>query len=187
MIAADEEDAFFAQLAQTLQSWLGIETEIYLLYSLLMKGANGHLVSLSFHHIQSFNSRMCLLDSCFDLIFYGEQKNKKGRSKTPLNQWKALSKKAKKLSITRNRIVHWPVHTGMKEGMPFIDISPSFFDATAVIKKTAMNKDYQFDVLKLYRFSSDFKKLADDLREFRNSEASSIKDKIKSMPKTFKK
>ena len=92
-----EEQEFKLQLANSIQSWLRIETELYLLYGWLMKGANSHLISVTFNNIQSVDSKLQLLDSCFVLAL--------DRKSEELKNWKKLSKTVAGLNKKRNKIV----------------------------------------------------------------------------------
>ena len=78
----DIQDSFLLQLAKAIQSWLSIETELFLLYSMFMQGANSHLVSATFNSIQSVDAKLTLLNSCFVLVFE--------RNGDELRSWKRL-------------------------------------------------------------------------------------------------
>jgi len=68
----EEERDFYEQLARTIQSWLWVESEIYRMYAAIMRGANPHLVSATFHNFQSIRSQLGLIDACLALIFSKE-------------------------------------------------------------------------------------------------------------------
>ncbi|HNP62454.1 MAG TPA: hypothetical protein PKH39_00890, partial [Woeseiaceae bacterium] len=71
----DSEERFYHQLAKSIQAWLWVETETYLLYASIMDGANPHLVSVTFHNIESYDSKLGLINSCLALVFAKDSKN----------------------------------------------------------------------------------------------------------------
>jgi len=73
----DDEDRFHLQLAKTIQAWLWIESQLYSLYAMLMRGANSHLVSATFNNIQSVDAKLGLLNSCFALVFAENSEERK--------------------------------------------------------------------------------------------------------------
>lgn len=173
-----DEKFFYYQLAKSIQTWLSVEVEIYSLYAMLMKGANSHLVSVTFHHIESFEKKLQLLNSCFSLAF--------SRDSSEWKKWKSLYNKAQGLNDKRNKIVHQPVSTGMNKGVEFICIKPSLFNALALVKgQTSYNgpvigedykpssakllDDHKIDQSKLFTIEKEFKKLSEDLREYRDT------------------
>ena len=170
------EDEFYCQLAKSIQAWLWVETEAYLLYAAIMDGANPHLVSVTFHSIESFEYKLVLIDSCLALIFTKASEDRKN--------WRSLLNKAKKLNAKRNKIVHQPVKIGSSEGVESIEISPSFFNAQALTKgQTTYNgqvigpdykpslaeiiDDHKIDLYKLYQYEKDFKNYAKELQSYR--------------------
>lgn len=170
------EDEFYRQLAISIQSWLWVETEIYLLYAAIMDGANPHLVSVTFHNTESFDSKLGLINSCLALIF--------PKDSTEWKSWKSLFNKARKLNGKRNKIVHEPVKTGVLDGVETIAISPSFFNAQALVKgQTTYNgpvigskykailatitEDHKIELVKLYEIEKSFKAFAKDIQCYR--------------------
>lgn len=179
------ENEFYCQLARSIQAWLGIETEVYFIYLSIMKGANPHLLSVTFHNIESFESKLVLLDSCLKLIFT--------RDSDGWKQWRALLNRARKLNAKRNKIVHQPVHTGFVDGRETIEISPSFFNSQAVVKgQTSHNGpvvgvDYKpsmarlkdenkIDFEQLIRIEGDFNNFARKLRLFKEKTSSFLEN-----------
>jgi hypothetical protein len=172
----DRKDEFYCQLARSTQAWLWIETEAYLLYLGLMEGANPQLISVTFHNIESFESKLVLLDSCLKLVFDKDSDDWK--------QWRSLLNKSRKFNAKRNKIVHQPIHTGVVDGKKIIEISPSFFNAQALVKgqtshigpvvgvnykpsKAKLKEEHKIDIRKLRKFEDDFKAFARELRAFR--------------------
>jgi hypothetical protein len=172
----DRENEFYCQLARSTQAWLWIETEVYLFYLGLMEGANPHLISVTFHNIESFESKLVLLDSCLKLVFDTESDDWK--------QWRSLLNRARKFNDNRNKIVHQPVHTGVVDGKEFIEMSTSIFNAQALVKrqtshagpvvgvsykpsKARLRVEHKIDIQKLRKFEDDFKAFARELRAFR--------------------
>jgi len=173
---SNKEDTFYCQLAKSIQAWLSVETEIYLLYSAMMKGANPHLVSVTFYNIQSFEAKIQLLNSCLTLFFTHECYEWK--------TWKNLLNQAEKLNGKRNKIVHEPVILSMKGGIESIALSPSHFNALTVAKgRTSHNgptigvnydprlaqvtKDHQLNMNDLYDIQKEFKTLSKKLLNYR--------------------
>ncbi len=62
------EESFFQQLGKSIQAWLWVESEVYFIYAAIMDNANQHLVSVTFNHIESFESKLTLIDRCLKLI-----------------------------------------------------------------------------------------------------------------------
>ena len=171
------ENYFYYQLAKSIQAWLRVEQEIYFIYSEIMEGANPHLISVTFHGIESFESKLVLIDSCLALIFNKDSEDWK--------RWRSLQNKARKLNGKRNKIVHQPVHVGVSDDVRSVEISPSFFNAQALAKgQTSYNgpvidpyykpslakikDDHKIDLEKLSKFEIEFIQFAEDLRKYKN-------------------
>jgi len=122
----DIEDSFLLQLAKAIQTWLWIESELFSLYSMFMRGANNHLVSATFNSIQSVDAKLALLNSCFVLVFE--------RNGDDLHAWKALQNKLEKLNKKRNKLVHEPVSIHYNRGTRTVSLGPSFLNALALVK-----------------------------------------------------
>lgn len=123
----DAEDSFLLQLAKAIQAWLWIEGELYSFYSVFMQGANSHLISATFNSIQSVDSKLELLNSCFSLTFE--------RGGDDLKRWKVLREKVEKLNKKRNKIVHEPVSLHYAKGiLSEIYLKPSYLNALALVK-----------------------------------------------------
>ena len=174
-----EEDYFYIELGKTIQSWLWIESEMYRLYSAIMGEANHHLVSVTFHHVESFESKCTLIDRCLKLML--DQK-----SEEYIN-WKKLRKKAQKLNLKRNKIVHEPVIISMQGSkIKNIYISTSFSNALALVKghtshqgpimtieytpsQAKIKSEHKIDYLKLITIGKSFKDLSAELGKFKES------------------
>lgn len=178
------EDHFYYQLAKSIQAWLWVEAEIYFLYVDLMKGANQHLVSATFNHIQSFDSKLGLLNSCLALILDSESGEWK--------RWRQLFNRAEKLNKKRNKIVHEPAILSVKGRQRSIAISPSHFNSLALVKKQTTHKgpvvsptykpsgvsileDHKLDLPKLHALEEIFKDFSREMREFRAGVAHRLK------------
>ena len=123
----DVEDHFYCQLGRTIQAWLWVESTLYSIYALLLKGAHSHLVSATFYGIQSVEAKLGLIDSCLALVLSKDSPDWKG--------WRRLYKKAKDLNKKRNKIVHEPVSTSYRgTAITQIAISPSHSNALAIAK-----------------------------------------------------
>lgn len=173
----DPEESFHCQLGRTIQAWLWVESQFYLLYALLMKGANGHLVSVTFNHIQSVDAKLGLLSSCLALVLDKERLEWK--------LWKSLFNKAEKLNKRRNKIVHEPVVKSFSRGRQTIAVSPSHFNALALVKGQTTNKsivvsdgykpsqakvlvDHTIDLAGLHSLEREFKSFSLELRKFQD-------------------
>lgn len=185
----EDENCFYLQLAKTIQAWLGVETELYLLYSMLMRGANTHLISVTFNNIQSVDSKLTLLSSCFSLIFSENSEERK--------DWKALFNKVEKLNKKRNKIVHEPVSVVVSKGERSISLGPSHLNALALVKKQTTNKtspvisegydprsakllvDHRLDLRGIKRLEQNFKDASLELREFREKVVKVVETALK--------
>jgi PHD/YefM family antitoxin component YafN of YafNO toxin-antitoxin module len=176
-MTVDEQDEFYSQLAKAIQAWGGVETEMYLLYALLMKGANSHLVSVTFHHIESFEAKTQLLDSCLRLLF--------SRDSDEYKSGKALLNESKKLNKIRNKIVHEPVIIRVRNGVESIAISPSYFNSLALTKGQTtyhgpvivstyrpsiakITDEHKIDIRKLIVIRQQFKDCTLKIRDYKN-------------------
>lgn len=183
------KDEFCCQLAKSIQAWLWIETETYFLYAAIMDGANSHLVSVTFHNIKSFHSKLELIDSCLALIFAKDSGERK--------KWKSLQRKAKKLNRKRNEIVHEPVIVGIANGVESIEISPSYFNAQALVKgqtsyegpvigpeyKPTLAKileSYKIDLVELRQLETKFKSFAQELQSYREEIGAALTSALES-------
>ncbi len=183
----DKEDIFYCQLAKSIQAWLWVETEIYLLYRAIMKGANPHLISVTFHNIQSFEAKIQLLNSCLTLFFT--------RDSNEWKTWKNLSNQAGQLNGKRNKIVHEPVILSMRGGIESIALSPSHFNALTVAKgRTSHNgptigvdydpklaqvtEEHKLDMKDLYDIEKEFKALSEKLLNYRKEITPIIETKL---------
>jgi hypothetical protein len=122
----DIEDSFLLQQAKAIQTWLWIESELFSMYSMFMQGANNHLVSATFNCIQSVDSKLALLNTCFVLVFE--------RNGDELRSWKTLQSKLGKLNKKRNKLVHEPVHIHYNNGNTTISQGPSYFNALVLAR-----------------------------------------------------
>jgi len=185
------EESFFQQLGKSIQAWLWVELEVYFIYAAIMDNANQHLVSVTFNHIESFESKLTLIDRCLKLILKQDSEEYK--------RWKKLRKKAKNLNLKRNKIVHEPVCICMQgSDVKSIYISPSFFNALALVKghtshsrpvitaeyKPSQAKvldEHKVDFFQLRKIESSFKIFSNELSEFKKSIAPIIKRAHKSV------
>ena len=172
----DPEDRFYCQLAKSIQAWLWVEAEVYFLYLDFMQGANQHLISVTFNHIQSFDSKLALLNSCFALAL--DAKSAEWKS------WRQLRSRAENLNKKRNKIVHEPAILSVEGNQTSIAISPSHFNSLALVQGKTTHKgpvmtptykpsgvrileDHLLDLQKLRALERTFKDFSRELREFR--------------------
>jgi hypothetical protein len=174
----DQEEEFYCQLGKSIQAWLWVESEVYGLYVALMQGANKHLVSATFNHIQSFDAKLGLLNSCFALIFDSDSAEWKN--------WKQLFNRAEKLNKKRNKIVHEPAGLTVEGGRSSMTIGPSHLNSLALVKKQTTHKgpvvtasyqpsavrlleDHKLDRSTLQVLERTFKAFSHELSTFRES------------------
>lgn len=184
-----EEDRFHLQHSKTIQAWLRIETELYLLYYLLMKGANAHLVSATFNNIQSLDAKLVLLKSCFTLVLPEKSDDMK--------TWKKLHKSVQTLNKKRNKVVHEPISIMVEKNLRTISISPSLFNSLAIVKGQTTNKqvvvskdyspsnaklleDHRIDYAGLEKLQQTFKSKAEELKEYREKISETVTLALKS-------
>lgn len=153
------EQEFMMRLGEAFTEWQTVEQACYGLYASLMKGANKRLISVTFFHIQSFSSRLLLIDRCY----FFELKERPAFAA----RWKDLRKRATNLSETRNLLAHSAYIIEGKRLVQTPVLGPSHFDATAVVRNRAMNPDYRIDADKLRQAKYKFGQLGRDLSEFR--------------------
>ena len=151
------ENLFLRTLGEALTAWQAVEQEAYMLFVALMGEADSKLVSIVFHHIQSFESRASLLDRC---AYFAVQDTKLAE------RWDSLRKRLNKSAQIRNRLVHFaPGYQHSAEFKGYL-IGPSHLDATYAIKDRWKNPDLTMDQTQLAEASYDFESLATDLATF---------------------
>lgn len=163
-----QEQEFILYLGKTLVKWQGVESAAYGLFCAFMKGADQKLVSVIFHHIQSFHSAISLLDRC--AYFAVPDGPLKIRWEGQKNQEKNRGLRARLADqvAVRNRLVHFLYHTGMDDSGPFVSLGPSRFDATYAINDRWKNPEYDIDLSRLRKAQREFKTLTKDVRQFRD-------------------
>lgn len=192
----DDEDRFHLQLARAIQAWLWIESELYLLYAMLMRGANPHLVSATFNSIQSVDAKLVLLNSCFALVFAEDSDERK--------TWKTLFNKVEKLNKKRNKVVHEPISVLVSKGTRTVSLGPSHFNALALVKgqtthgkgsfvsteydpkNVKLLQDHRLDLHGLTSLERTFKSVASDLREFRENVSALVSAALRAANKATK-
>lgn len=122
-----------------------------------MRGADKTLISVNWHNIQSFDARITLLERC---VFFALDESIRN------SEWKQLLKRLRKSSEIRNAIVHSTYGVEVRGGIGTPRLAPSFMDATAIVRKRAMNPDYRYDENRLATESRKFHDLSIDLRRF---------------------
>ena len=99
-----QERDFMESLGGAITGWQSVEQAVYTIYAHFMHGANVRLVSTSFFHIQSFESRALLTDRC--AFFALSDDDLKTR-------WRDLYKRLTKQARIRNQIVHFAYIIGI--------------------------------------------------------------------------
>jgi hypothetical protein len=193
----DDEDSFMLQLAKAIQTWLWVESELYLIYAMLMKGANSHLISVTFNSIQSIDAKLVLLSSCLQLAFT--------RNSKEIVDWRALRSKLEKLNKKRNKLVHEPVHIHYSKGTTTVSQGPSYFNALSLVKgqtshqggpvisskydptKAKILDDHRFSESDLYSLQSAFREAAHELQAFREAMAPKVTKALNSAKRRLRK
>ncbi len=151
------EDEFLYQFGRTITQWQSVEAACYEIYRTFMHGANQKLISVNWHNLQSFDARITLLERCAYFIL----------DETTLDgEWKNLKKRLRKASEIRNAIVHSTFGTEVRDGIGTPRLAPSFLDATAIVKKRAMNPDFRFEQDRLRTEGMKFRRLSVDVLKF---------------------
>ena len=152
------EDRFLRTLGETLSFWQQVEGNAFFLFVALMGKADQRLVSVIFHHIQSFESRVSLLHRC---AFFAIPPGKMW------DRWDALRKDLEKKTKIRNRLVHFSA--GYRHSSEFTGyaLTPSHFDATYAINDRWKNPEFQIDQWNLEKFGYEFCELARQIDEFK--------------------
>jgi len=154
----ERENEFFQALGAALERWQWVEQSAYLLYSAFMQGADRHLISVTFHHIQSFDSRISLLHRCAHFAIKDE---------TMTKRWDDIRKRMTDQCNFRNRIVHFTYSEHHKDGITTLMLKPSSFNAVYAIRDKWKNPDSEIQIHELVSARQDFRKLAGDLDVFR--------------------
>ena len=180
----DVDDLFLLQLARAIQTWLWVESELFVMYSMFMKGANSHLISATFNSIQSVDAKLALLNSCFVLVFE--------RNSSDLRGWKALQTKIERLNKKRNKLVHEPVSIHHNKGTTTVSLGPSYLNALALVKgqtthqgkpvvsaeynpsKVAILDDHRLSQTDVAALERTFRETAHEMRAYRESVAPTV-------------
>lgn len=160
------EDAFHQALGDVLSSWQLVEGSAYGLFVSMMAGADQKLVSVAFHHIQSFDLRITLLDRCAYFALPNDSLRER---------WKALHKRLIANTENRNRIVHFAASYTHSPQFNGYSLGPSHMNALYAIKDKWKNPDLKFDRERLQRMSYDFEQLGRDLGQFNDDFAAIAK------------
>lgn len=163
----EQEQEFILNLGKTLIEWQGIESAAYGLFCTFMQGAKKKLVSVAFHHIQSFQTALSLLDRCAYFALPNEDLRIRWKGEKSKPGERGLHAQLSDQAAVRNRLVHFRYHTGVEDGKPVISLGPSFFDATYAINDRWKNPEFDIDLRRLRQAQRDFERLAKDLSQFR--------------------
>jgi hypothetical protein len=151
------ENAFIYRLGLVITEWQWVEAACYELYAAIMRGTNKKLISVNWHNVQSFDARITLLERCVYFVLPAE---------TLDNEWKALKKAIRDASEQRNAIVHSTFGVEFRDGIGTPRLSPSYMDATAIVKKRAMNPSYVYGIERLQEEGEKFKALSYQIKGF---------------------
>ena len=164
----EQEQEFILNLGKALVNWQDVEGAAYGLFCAFMKGANQTLVSVAFHHIQSFHSTISLLDRCAYFAVPDGPLKTKWEGKKDKEKNRGLRARLNNQVAVRNHLVHFRFHPGVKDGKPVVSLGPSFSDATYAINDRWENPEYKIDLARLHQAQREFEVLAKDIRQFRD-------------------
>jgi hypothetical protein len=154
-----EESRFFEAVGRCIASWQIVELEAFDLYCAFMEGADSRLISVSFYHIQSFDSRIQLLDRCALFAVLDEELARR---------WKGIKKDLDSKSQTRNKIVHSMFYRRSEAAGGNIEIAPSVANVFNIKTEKVNKPENNFDFAKLVETGASFHELADDIMDFRD-------------------
>lgn len=145
-------DGLFKCFGEALAEWSRIEAYAYRFYFAMMDGANRHLISVNWHNIQSFDSKITLLDRCAFFALPDDVYEK---------EWTPIFKRMRDASAERNAIAHAAIMSRVQPDFSlFTYFGASIFDATAKIRKRLENGKYEYDAARLRELSKSFNNLA---------------------------
>ena len=157
MIGGDikRENDFHQALGEALAAWQWVEGAAFAIYAAFMRGAKRQLVSVSFHHIQSFDSRIQLLDRCAYFIL--------PKGSVLSAKWVSLKKRLEGFTKQRNQIVHFAyIIEGGGSGGRVPTLAPSHMNATFAISDRYKNPDFRYDTYRLQKLGYDFERFSRD-------------------------
>lgn len=157
----EEVEQFVYHMGRAIAVWQFVETELFYIYAMLMKGANEHLISVTFFHIQSFNSKIQLVKACIKQVVNDE---------SALVIWNKIDKELCKQTNVRNQIAHRPVSTTFSdEKIDMVSIlAPSHLDVKKYDPNLYKQPGYGLLQSDLEKAETDFRNLAISLRGFRD-------------------
>lgn len=162
--AVDEieiENEFLLQLGKTLAKWQWVEQSAYNLYFFMMKGADPQIISVNWHHIQSFDTKISLLDGC---AFFAVRDQFQ-------DDWKSVHKLLVKAAKARNQIVHSVFGMRHEGGVVTAQLGMSHQDATALtrnrVHKNELRPEFIFDLDRLRKHQREFEVLSQKILWFR--------------------
>ena len=155
------EDEFLLQLGKTLAKWQWVEQAAYNLYFFMMKGADPQIVSVNWHHMQSFDTKISLLNACAFFAVPDEYKL----------DWQSIHKWLAKAAKARNQIVHSVFGVRHEGGIVTAQLGMSHQDATALtrnrVHKNELRPEFILDLERLRMHERDFEKLSHKVLWFR--------------------
>lgn len=156
-------DSLFQSFGFALAEWSRVEAQAYRFYSAMMAGANPDLISVNWHSIQSFDSKITLLDRC--AVFAIPQEAYHG-------EWSPLLKRIRSASGERNVIAHGSIMSRVeKTGEPSpLYFGPSILDATAKLRGRLENRHYEYSSERLSNVAETFNALSSDISSLTTSQ-----------------
>ena len=170
----EQEQEFILNLGKTLVKWQKVEGTAYRLFCAFMEGVDPKLISVTFHHIQSFHSAIMLLDRCAYFAVPDGPLKTRWEGKKDKYKNTGLQTRLRDQVAVRNQLVHFRYHPGMANDGPTISLGPSYFDATYAINDRWKNPELEIDLPRLLEAQRDFAALASDLRQFRDDFTAAI-------------
>ena len=155
------EHSFKHAYGRALTEWQKVESAAYRIFYTLMQDAHPLLISTTWFHIQSFDSRLLLLDRC--LQFAMSETSRKG-------WWTPIKKEIDAQLAVRNFLVHGVFEVENydedQKGVPVIKPDP--LDAVSILRKRRQNPDFRYTEADLISAALDFGRLLSRLSRFQS-------------------
>jgi hypothetical protein len=144
---------FFEAYGRAMLEWQYVEVNLFLIFSVLMRGRDHHIVSAAYHAIMPLHSKLGMITEAMRVAF----------PETPLfRDWRALRKGIKEQSEKRNKLAHYCLLGHIPEeaeGLVTLRLAPSVFDARH--KSPA-----EYDIEQIAAWGNSFRVLTDELDAF---------------------
>lgn len=146
----------------SIVAWQSVENSAFRLFASVISSPSDEITSVLFYHIQSFESRVQLLDR---IMYYYI------KSETIKSEWKVLKKELESCTKERNKIVHYSLSMEKDEnGTEVYKVAPSYWDKVAPILGRTPNKpNHSLTITYIYALRARFQDLSNRIDTFRLS------------------